>query len=253
MIDAHAHVEMFKKNVPHIVEESRKELRAIVDSITEYRKFHVWKSWELLEPYFGFIFPTLGFAPNEAKRGNWERVKKVEEFIWAKKDEIVAIGEIGLDYYYAGTEKERENQKAIFDHFLTLAEDLNLPVVIHARDAEREAFEMVQRKGLVAYFHSYSGGVETAKEIVENSHLIGINTGVTFIPEVETVAKVLDIDNILVETDAPYMSPFKGEKNKPNYVRVAVEKIAAIKGVGVEEVESVTDKNTLMFFGIDLR
>lgn len=253
MIDAHAHVEMFKKEIPAIVEDSQKHLDAIVDSITEYRKFHVWKSWELLKPYFGFIFPTLGFAPNEARRGNWEKVKRVEEFIIQHRDEIVAIGEIGLDYYYAETEKERKNQREIFQYLLDLALELGKPVVLHARDAEREVYEAVQRKGLYGYFHSYTGDVETAKEIVENGHFIGISTGVAFIPEVREVVKALDVESILAETDAPYMSPFKGEKNKPSYVKFAVEEIANLKGMPIEEVEAITRENTVKFFKLNLR
>ena len=253
MIDAHAHVEIFKKEIPIIVEESKKYLDAIVDSITEYRKFHVWKSWELLKPYFGFIFPTLGFAPNEAKRGNLEKVKTVERFILDHRDEIVAIGEIGLDYYYTKTKGERKNQREIFHHFLNLAVDLGRPVVLHARDAEREVYEAVQRKGLYGYFHSYTGDVETAKEIAENGHFIGISTGITFIPGVREVVKALDIESILVETDAPYMSPFKGEKNRPYYVKVAVEEIAKLKEMSIEEVEKITQENAVRFFKLNLR
>ncbi|HIH72350.1 MAG: TatD-related deoxyribonuclease [Thermococcales archaeon 44_46] len=253
MIDAHAHVEMFKKEIPAIVEESQKHLDAIVDSITEYRKFHVWKSWELLKPYFGFIFPTLGFAPNEARRGNWEKVRRVEGFIIEHRDEIVAVGEIGLDYHYAKTEEERKNQREIFSHFLELAAELGKPVVLHARDAEREVYEAVQRKGLHGYFHSYTGDVETAKEIAENGHFIGISTGVAFIPEVRKVVEALDVENILVETDAPYMSPFKGEKNKPYYVKFAIEEIAKIKDMPVKEVERITYENAVRFFKLNLR
>ncbi len=211
MIDAHCHIEMFKGGrAGEVVEESKKHLKAVVDSITEYRKFHVWKSWELLEPYFGFVFPTLGYAPNEARRGgNWEKVKRVEEFIREHADEIVAVGgEIGLDFYYAKTEEERKNQREIFHHFLNLAVELDKPVVLHARDAEREVFEAIQRAGVKAYFHSYSGPAELALEIVGNGHIIGINTGgIDFIPEVRKAAEVLPLESIVVETDAPYMSP----------------------------------------------
>ncbi len=250
MIDAHAHFEFYKKDAPRMIEECREELTAVVDSITEYRKAHVWRSWEMLKPYFGFIAPTLGYHPNEARRGNWEKVKKVEEFILAHRDEIVAIGEIGLDYHYAENEGQRENQRAIFRHFLELALELGLPVVIHTREAEREAFKMVQRAGVRAYFHSFAGSVELAGEIVENSHVIGINTGVVFIPEVKAVAGVIDVDYLLVETDSPYMSPFKGHRNVPCNVKVAVEWIARLQGIEFEEVERITEKNAVEFFGL---
>ncbi|AHL22530.1 YchF/TatD family DNA exonuclease [Thermococcus nautili] len=253
MIDAHAHFEFYKKDAPKVIEECRKELRAVVDSITEYRKTHVWKSWELLRPYFGFIFPTLGYHPNEARRGNWEKVKKVEDFIREHSKEIVAIGEIGLDYHYAENEAQRENQREIFRHFLELAVELDLPVVIHAREAEGEAYELVQRAGVRAYFHSYAGSVELAKEIVENGHVIGINTGIVFIPEVRAVAGAIDVDYLLAETDSPYMSPFKGQRNVPCNVRVAVEWIAKLQGLEFEEVERETEKNTVEFFALEVK
>jgi TatD DNase family protein len=252
VIDAHAHIEMFKKEVPTVVEESRRHLRAVVDSITEYRKFHVWKSWELLKPHFGFVFPTLGYAPNEARRGNWEKVGRVEEFIHEHAGEIVALGEIGLDFYYAKTEAERKNQREIFHHFLNLAAELDLPVVLHARDAEREVFEAVQRAGVRAYFHSYSGPRDLALEIAENGHIIGINTGIDFIPAVREAAEALPIESIVVETDAPYMSPYKGERNHPWNVGSVVGRIAELKETGFEDVEKTTERNTTRFFDLKL-
>lgn len=252
MIDAHCHIEMFKGRASEVVEESKKHLKAVVDSITEYRKFHVWKSWELLEPYFGFVFSTLGYAPNEARRGNWEKVKRVEEFIREHADEIVAVGEIGLDFYYAKTNEERKNQREIFHHFLNLAVELDKPIVLHARNAEREVFEAIQRAGVKAYFHSYSGSADLALEIAKNGHIIGINTGIDFIPEVKRAAEVVPLESIVVETDAPYMSPYRGEKNYPWNVEYAVRRIAEIKGVEFEEVEKTTEKNTVEFFGLKL-
>ncbi|WP_297417353.1 YchF/TatD family DNA exonuclease [Thermococcus sp.] len=252
MIDAHCHVEMFKGNAGEVVEESRKHLKAVVDSITEYRKFHVWKSWELLRPHFGFVHPTLGYAPNEARRGNWEKVERVGAFIREHAGEIVALGEIGLDFYYAKTEEERRNQRGIFHHFLSLAAELDLPVVLHARDAEREVFEETQRAGVRAYFHSYAGSVELAKEVAENGHIIGINTGIDFIPAVREAAEVLPLENIVVETDSPYMSPYKGKKNYPWNVDYAVRRIAELREMEFEEVERVTERNAVGFFGLKL-
>ncbi|AFK22630.1 YchF/TatD family DNA exonuclease [Pyrococcus sp. ST04] len=252
MIDAHAHIEFFKKNHVEIVNEAREKLRAIVDSITEYRKVHVWKSWEILKPYFGFLFPTLGYHPNEAKRGNWEKVEKVEEFIIKHKDDIFAIGEIGLDYYHAKTLEERRNQEKIFRHFLELAQELKLPVVVHARDAEGEALRIISEYDVKAYFHSYTGDVETAKEIIDHGHVIGIVTGIVFIPEVRKVAEAIEIDYLLGETDSPYMSPYKGVKNKPWYVEVVVKELAKIKNVSIYEIERILEKNTIEFFSLPL-
>ncbi|AAL80983.1 deoxyribonuclease [Pyrococcus furiosus DSM 3638] len=252
MIDAHAHIEFFKKNQEEIIEEAKRKLRGVVDSITEYRKTHVWKSWELLKDYFDFIFPTLGYHPNEARRGNWEKVRKVEDFILKHQKEIFGIGEIGLDYYHAKTKAERDAQREIFVHFLELAKELNLPVVIHAREAEKEALEIINRYDIPSYFHSYTGSVEVAREIVDGGHILGISTGIVFIPEVREVAKNIEIEYLVVETDAPYMSPYKGIRNKPIFVEVAIEELAKIKGMDKTEVEAVTEVNTIKFFSLPL-
>jgi len=135
-------------------------------------------------------------------------------------------------------------------HAVELALELGLPVVIHAREAEKDAYELVQRAGVRAYFHSYAGSIELAREIVENGHVIGINTGVVFIPEVRAVAEAIDVDYLLVETDSPYMSPFKGQRNRPCNVKVAVEWIAKLQGIEFEAVEVVTEKNAVEFFDL---
>ncbi len=248
MIDSHAHLEMHRKDMEEVLHECRRKLSAVVDSITEYKKFHVWKSWDVLRPHFGFIVPTLGYHPNEARRGNWDKVNKVERFIVEHRKEIVAIGEIGLDYYYANTEKQRENQRLIFRRFLELADELHLPVVIHARKAEKEAFDTVQKAGIRAYFHGFTGSRGLAREIAENGHMIGVGTGIVFIPEVRIVAESLDIDSILTETDSPYMSPFRGQRNRPTNVEIVIRELTSIKGDDTKEVERITERNAKVFF-----
>lgn len=109
MIDVYCYIEMFKGRVGEVVEESKKYFKVVVDLIIEYRKFYVWKSWELLELYFGFVFLMFGYVFNEVRRGNWEKVKRVEEFICEYVDEIVVVGEIGFDFYYVKIEEERKN------------------------------------------------------------------------------------------------------------------------------------------------
>lgn len=85
MIDAHAHLEFYKRDYESIIGEAKEKLDGIIDSITEYRKAHVWKSWELLKGYFGFLYPTLGYHPNEAKRGNWEKLRELRSLSWSTR------------------------------------------------------------------------------------------------------------------------------------------------------------------------
>ncbi len=245
-IDCHAHFELYgRSKFESELELAKKCVSAVFDSITEYRKAHVWKSWEMLKPYFGFVFPTVGFHPNEAKRGNWERVKKVEEFLFERSNEILAVGEIGLDFYHAKSDVERENQLKIFRHFLQIAVELGKPVVIHARKAEELAVREVERAGVQAYYHSLTRAVE-----VES--FVGISTGIKFIPGVLEVAKKYELDYILVETDSPYMSPFKGRVNNPCNVSVVIEELEKLKGVEVREIIRIVRKNASKFFGIKL-
>ncbi len=245
MIDCHAHFEFFK-DVDSEVKKAKGCVDFVIDSITEYRKYHVWKSWEKLKPYFGFVVPTLGFHPNEARKGNFERVKRVEEFLREREKEIVAVGEIGLDYYHARSEKERENQLKVFRHFLQIASEIKKPVVVHAREAEFEAVREVEKAGVDAYFHAFASAdsVKHAQEV----GFIGISTGIAFIPEVREVAVKTELDKLLVETDSPFMSPFKGVKNNPCNVAVVLKELEKLKEFDVEIIGEAVLKNAGKLF-----
>lgn len=117
---------------------------------------------------------------------------------------------------------------------------------------EGETGKKSEKLRVLGIFHSYAGGVNLAKEILENGHYIGISTGIVFIPEVYGVAKAVELDNILVERDAPYMSPVKGERNVPCYVRVAIEMFAKLKGSSFEEVEKITERDTIKAFNLKI-
>ena len=249
-VDSHAHFELYGKRFREEIERAKSCVSLVFDSITEYRKAHVWKSWEKLKPYFGFVVPTLGFHPNEAKRGNWERVRKVEEFLLEHSTEIVAVGEIGLDFHHAESEKERENQLEIFRHFLNLAVEIEKPVVVHAREAEEIAVREVERAGVPAYFHAFANPdcVKSAQEV----GFVGISTGIAFIPEVVEVAKACDVERILAETDSPYMSPFRGTLNSPCNVLVVIENLVKLKEYEREEIVELLNSNAGEFYGLKI-
>lgn len=247
-IDCHAHFELYGKKFEEEIERAKTCVSLVFDSITEYRKAHVWKSWEKLKPYFDFAIPTLGFHPNEARRGNWERVKKVEEFILEHSDEIVAVGEIGLDYHHARSLKERENQLEIFRHFLDLANQIDRPVIIHARNAEEVAVREVERSDTIAYFHAFAN--PACVNIAQQLGFVGISTGIVFIPEVVEVAEKCDVERILVETDSPYMSPFKGKVNTPCNVSIVIDNLEKLKKYKREELVEVLNSSAEEFFGV---
>ena len=251
LIDCHAHMELYRKSdVEKEIRRAKNCVRAVFDSITEYRKAHVHKSWELLKNHFGFIFPTLGYHPNEAKRGNWEKVERVEKFLLDHAKEIVAVGEIGLDFYHATADRERENQLRIFRHFLSIASELDLPVVVHAREAEEIAIREVERAGVEAYFHAFAEDELTKS--AQDAGYIGISTGIAFIPQVKRVAEKVSLERTFVETDSPFMSPFRGVTNNPCNVSVAVKELERLKSVEADEIVSAVLKNVRDFFGVEL-
>lgn len=201
------------------------------------------------------IFATVGVHPHEAKSFDVGTVEKIEEI--SKNQKVVAIGEIGLDYYYDFA--PRELQKDILKKQIMLASKLDLPCVFHVRDAMGDFLNILRElapnyriKGVV---HSFSGSIESAKALVGYGLFLGINGIVTFknANKIIEVVKEIDLQHLLIETDSPYLTPVphRGEANRPEYVRLVAEKIAQIKQVNVETVINITTQNAIKVF--DLR
>ena len=198
------------------------------------------------------VFCTLGVHPHEANKYSVD----VENFIASNcdNDKVVAIGEIGLDYYYDFCDREVQKQTMISQ--IELANRLKLPIVFHIRDAMGDFMEYVRNnKDKFAYgaeIHSFSGSLEIAKELVEYGFYLGFNGIITFknANKFLDVIKNIPLDNILVETDAPYLTPepYRGKINEPKYTHLVVEKIAQLKGVSVQEVKTAVNKNAYNLF-----
>ena len=171
----------------------------------------------------------------------------------ARKNKIVAIGEIGLDYHYEGFDKQL--QQSFFERQLELAERLDMPVIIHDRDAHGDCFETVLKYPNVrGVFHSFSGSPEMAAELVKRGWYISFSGVLTFKNARKCVeaAEKIPLDRILIETDAPYLAPhpYRGKINHSGLMYLTAERLADIKGVGVSEVVTVTRKNVFDLFGI---
>ena len=171
------------------------------------------------------------------------------------KDELcVAIGEIGLDYHYEDIPKEP--QILYFEKQMELARKLNIPVIIHDRDAHGDCMEIIRKYPEVkGVFHSFSGSPEMARELVKMGWYISFSGTVTFknarVPKEACV--VVPSDRLLIETDSPYLAPtpHRGTINKPSYVRLTCEEIARLRGVDTEEIAKITTENAKRFFGIE--
>ena len=203
------------------------------------------KSLELADKY-DKVYAAVGVHPEDV--GNLT----MHDIQWLKKqalnnEKVVAIGEIGLDYYW-DENPDREVQKFVFREQMRLAEELNLPVVIHDRDAHADTLEIMKSfpnvKGVV---HCFSGSVEFARECVKLGYYIGI-TGVVTFKNARKICEVVEgipLERLLVETDCPYMAPapITGKRNKSDYIRYIIEKIAEIKGISSKEVNLAVNDN----------
>jgi len=200
------------------------------------------------------VFATVGIHPEDACEFDDNSLKELE--FLCKNKKVVAIGEIGLDYHYENCDKEQ--QKDVFLKQIVLADKMSLPIQIHCRDAMEDTMKILKsHKELLkcgGIFHCYSGSIEEAKEILKLGFSFSFGGVCTFknarrLPE---VISLLPIENILLETDCPYLAPepHRGETNEPKYIPIIAEKIAEIKNMTLEEVARATTKNAKRIFHI---
>lgn len=199
------------------------------------------------------VYAAVGVHPHEAKDMDDAMLRMIEHL--AQKPKVVAIGEIGLDYYYDFS--DRPSQKKWFIEQIRLAKRLKLPVIIHDRDASADVLEILKAENAFetgVLMHCFSGSAELAKQYVKLGAMLSIAGPVTFKNARKTVEVVeaVDLEHLLVETDAPYLSPEpkRGKRNEPMFVTYTVAKLAAIKGLTPEAVAKATMDNALRFFKI---
>ena len=250
LVDTHCHVYglKYEDDVNEVLKRTEENLEFIVNIGYDIESSEA--SVEMAGKY-DFIYATVGFHPTDIKDYNEEAEKTILEL--AKNKKVVAIGEIGLDYHWMKDEKEK--QKEIFRRQMELARKAGKPVVIHSRDAMEDTINILNEYPDVGgIIHCYPGSYETAK-LVMDRYYFGINGVVTFKNNKktrETVEK-LPLDRIVIETDAPYLTPepYRGKRNEPLYVKYVAEEIAAIKGISLEEVIEATTENAKKIYNID--
>ena len=204
---------------------------------------------EIIKKYNN-IYLTIGLHPDEIKDYNDNTINYLEELIINNK-KIIGIGEIGLDYYH--NKDNKEEQKELFIKQLDLAKKLNLPVVIHSRDAFQDTYDILKESKVKGDIHCFSGSLENAKRYISLGFLIGIGGVLTFKnTNLRDTIREIDMCNILLETASPYLAPvpFRGDKNEPKNVKIVAELISEIKGISLEEVSRITENNTKELFNI---
>ena len=280
MIDTHCHIdeEAFEPDREEVIARQQQSgVQAMI--VPGVNVASINSVMELCHAHPGYCYPALGLHPEDVKADWREQLATVEAAIRAHRSELVAVGEIGLDYYWDKTFKEE--QKEVLRRQLLLARELNLPVILHNREATEDILSIVNtitnnqspitndqspmtNNQLRGVFHCYSGSKETAEIILKMGFYLGIGGVLTFKNSKlsETLKELnqssitnhqLPITNrLLLETDAPYMAPtpHRGERNESRFMALVAERLAQVLNVSVDEIIEATSANARQLFGI---
>ncbi len=244
LIDNHAHLDFphFEEDRERIIERCRKELKAVINpgSAVENNR----AALELAEDHPDFIYPCAGAHPTKIEGIGKEGLEDIIETIRGNKDKLVAVGEIGLDYYHAQEKGKRERQEEFFIPLLELAEELRLPAVIHSRDAEKRALEILDNYDLSeVVMHCFNGNIDTVKESLDRGYWISVSTQILYSDRVEEIVEETPVEKMLLETDSPFLAP-GDEINKPLNVHRSLKKIAEVKEEDKREIGEQINRNT---------
>ena len=256
LVDTHAHLDFddYDNDRPQIVERAKQAgVSSIITLGIEPPDWH--QNIEISEQFDG-MYAALGVHPNSADQATSQALAELERLCRSEgRRKIVALGETGLDYYRHYV--SRDEQKRSFKAHLDLARQLDLPVIIHNRDAHEDVLEILKQdgKGTRGVMHSFSGDEQYAIECMRLGYMISLAGPVTFkkADDKHTIAATVPLDMMLVETDCPFLTPepFRGRRNEPAYVAYTARAVANIRGITFEEFAAQTTSNAVKMFGLD--
>lgn len=248
--DSHAHLddEAFDKDREELLAQLEQDLDGVVNAGCDGESSA--KAVELAQRY-DFIYAAVGYHPENLTDIPTDYLQQLAK--WAQLPKVVAIGEIGLDYYWKENEP-KEVQKRIFLEQIDLAKQFNLPIIIHDRDAHGDMLELFQKEvsGVQAVFHCFSGSLEMAKELAKRGYYFGFGGTSTYknAQKVREVLRYVPKELILLETDCPYLTPvpFRGKRNNPGYVEYTARNAAEVLQMDFAELAALTAANTKRLF-----
>ena len=247
LIDTHAHIyyDNYSKRIDDVILEAADNgVEKIISIGVDLESSE--KCITLADKYKQ-VFATCGIHPHEADKVPKGYLYELEQFY--KYQKVVAVGEIGLDYYYDFS--ERKTQRKIYHEQLEMANSLDLPAVVHCRESDDDVLCGIQESGHNSgVIHCFASNLDFANSILETGFYISFTGMITFIKELEEVVREVPLSKMMVETDSPYLSPkpFRGKRNKPAYVLHVAEKIAKLKDISLEEVAESTTKAAYSLF-----
>lgn len=255
MIETHAHIyyDPFDNDLDETINRA-KEVGVKKIFLPNVDSSSIERMLLLEKKYPDYCVAMMGLHPCSVKENVEEELNLITS--WLEKRSFAAVGEIGLDLYWDTTFFEQ--QKHAFQYQIDLAKKYKLPIVIHSRNSNEEAIEILEKnadRDLKGIFHCFSGTVEQAKRVTDLGMYIGVGGVVTFKNGgLAEVIPDIDLRHIVLETDSPYLTPkpFRGKRNEPSYLTYIAEKIAEIKGISIQEVEEITTQNALNAFEYEL-
>lgn len=254
LFDTHVHLnaDQFENDVDEVIRRA-KEAGVNYMVVVGFDEKTIKKAMALVENYDG-LYAAVGWHPVDAVDMTEEHLQWLEEL--AAHPKVVALGEMGLDYHWDKSPKDV--QKEVFRKQIQLAKKVNLPIIIHNREASGDVVQILKEEGAAevgGIMHCFSGSTEIAKQCLEMNFYISLGGPVTFknAKKPQEVAKAVPLDRLLVETDCPYLAPHphRGKRNEPAYVKFVAEKIAELKEISFEELAKVTTENAKKLFRIE--
>ena len=264
LVDVHCHInhELFKKDIDEVIERARKGgvKRILLSGVNpeanrEVLQF-VKKYPDIVRASLG-IYPidALGLAPDAVGLPFHQgKINLDEEFSFFEKNkaQITAIGEVGMDFHWAEKEKTYNEQAEIFRKIIRFAKKVKKPVVIHSRKAETECVQIlgeeIQNKEILVVNHCFSGKKDIIRQAAALGHYFSVPANVVKSSQFQTLVKIVDLKQLLTETDAPWLTPY-GERSEPSYVLESIKMIAQIKRISIEEAANAVWENYVRVFG----
>ncbi|KML10310.1 hydrolase TatD [Bacillus sp. LK10] len=254
LFDTHAHLnaEQYNEDLEQVIERAKSEkVEKIV--VVGFDRPTITRAMELIEAY-DFMYAAIGWHPVDAIDMTDEDLAWIKEL--SQHEKVVAIGEMGLDYYWDKSPKDV--QKEVFRRQIALAKEVNLPIIIHNRDATEDVVTILKEEGAAevgGIMHCFTGSLEIAKACMEMNFYISFGGPVTFknAKKPKEVVKDIPFDRLLIETDCPYLTPapFRGKRNEPSYVKYIAEQIAELREISFEELAALTTENAKKVFRIN--
>ena len=251
MIDAHCHLysDKYQHDLHEVIQRAQEKLQAVIISAVDLESLQ--KSLAIRSKYNDFIYLTAGVHPRNAAKLNKEELSDLWQAIRGVQEEIVAVGEVGPDFYRTKNPRLRQRQLSVLEDAMAQAEAMELPLVIHARQAEKAALEVVARCTTPVLFHCFAGTRQMARQITAHGFYLSFSAILLFSSELQRAATEIPLELILTETDSPALSPRRTQRrNEPAFLETIVSRLASLFDYPVDRVGSITAANAGRFYGL---